>query len=160
MLKDNDFNLLSTDELSASDINGEIETCEAEIVSSTDELKEMSLSIQNENKKALAEMKKQVMYKLDKRKLVEAQKALTAIETIGDMFTDDEILSRVRDNINTAMDVKFLAEAQEKILKTHQNLMRLDTVDGSGTAKRISIGVRYEDDSGTKVETVIQTGGE
>lgn len=160
MLKDNDFNLLSTDELSASDINGEIETCEAEIVSSTDELKEISLSIQNENKKALAEMKKQVMYKLDKRKLVEAQKALTAIETIGDMFTDDEILSRVRDNINTAMDVKFLAEAQEKILKTHQNLMRLDTVDGSGTAKRISIGVRYEDDSGTKVETVIQTGGE
>lgn len=160
MLKDNDFNLLSTDELSASDINGEIETCEAEIVSSTDELKEMSLSIQNENKKALAEMKKQVMYKLDKRKLVEAQKALTAIETIGDMFTDDEILSRVRDNINTAMDMKFLAEAQEKILKTHQNLMRLDTVDGSGTAKRISIGVRYEDDSGTKVETVIQTGGE
>lgn len=160
MLKDNDFNLLSTDELSASDINGEIETCEAEIVSSTDELKEMSLSIQNENKKALAEMKKQVMYKLDKRKLIEAQKALTAIETIGDMFTDDEILSRVRDNINTAMDVKFLAEAQEKILKTHQNLMRLDTVDGSGTAKRISIGVRYEDDSGTKVETVIQTGSE
>ena len=160
MLKDNDFNLLSTDELSASDINSEIETCEAEIVSSTDELKEMSLSIQNENKKALAEMKKQVMYKLDKRKLVEAQKALTAIETIGDMFTDDEILSRVRDNINTAMDMKFLAEAQEKILKTHQNLMRLDTVDGSGTAKRISIGVRYEDDSGTKVETVIQAGGE
>lgn len=160
MLKDNDFNLLSTNELSANDINGKIETCEAEIVSSTDELKEMSLSIQNENKKALAEMKKQVMYKLDKRKLVEAQKALTAIETIGDMFTDDEILSRVRDNINTAMDMKFLAEAQEKILKTHQNLMRLDTVDSSGTAKRISIGVRYEDDSGTKVETVIQTGGE
>lgn len=157
MLNENDFDLTSTDEITSESLG--IEKVDAELISDPNDIERMSLSVQKQNKEALAQLRKKVAFTLDNRKLAEAQNLLTGMENIGAMFSDEEIIARVKSNVQTAMDLKFLAEAYERMFKAQQNLMRLDTIDGSGTAKRISIGVQYEDESsGTKLQTVVKVG--
>ena len=116
------------------------------------------MSVQKKNKEALANLKTKVMYTLDQRKLAEAEKIFTGLENIGEVFSDPEIMQVVKSNTTTAQDLKFLADAYSRMLDSQQRLMRLDSVDSQGTAKKLSIGVRFEDDSGTKVDTVIKVG--
>lgn len=157
MLNENDFDLTSSNEITAESIG--VEKVDAELVSNPQDLEQLSISMQKQNKEALANMRKRVAFTLDNRKLQEAQNLLTGMENIGAIFSDPEIIETVRDSIKGAMDLKFLAEAYDKLLKSQQQLMRLDTVDGSGTAKKISIGVQYEDESnGTKLQTVVKVG--
>lgn len=156
MLSENDFDF--GNEISFVDINGDVEPVEAEIITDADQFEKMSLSLQKKNKEALANLKSRVMISLDERKLVEAQKILKGLENLGDIFSDAKILEAVKKNVSSAQDIKFLADAYSRMLDSQQRLMRLDSVDGSGNAKKFSIGVRYEDDSGTKVDTVIKMG--
>lgn len=156
MLNQNDFNL--NRDISLNDLQNEIETITPEIVSDAEQLEKMSLSIQKKNKDALADLKTKVMFSLDRRKLNEAQKLISGMENIGDMFSDPDIVSRVRDSVKSAMDMKFLAEAYSKMFDSQQKLMRLDSVDGQGTARKLNIAVQYEDEKGTKVSTVISAG--
>lgn len=156
MPKKND--LFFEDEVSLATISDEPEQIEAEIVTDPEQFAQMSLSVQKKNKEALANLKTKVMYTLDQRKLAEAQQIFTGLENIGDVFSDPEIMKVVRSNTTTAQDLKFLADAYSRMLDSQQKLMRLDSVDGQGTAKKLSIGVRFEDDSGTKVDTVIKVG--
>lgn len=156
MLNENDFSF--GDEVSLAEIEGETEHVEAEIISDPEQFEKMSLSVQKKNKEALANLKTKVMYTLDQRKLEEAEKIFTGLENIGEVFSDPEIMQVVKSNTTTAQDLKFLADAYSRMLDSQQRLMRLDSVDGQGTAKKLSIGVRFEDDSGTKVDTVIKMG--
>lgn len=156
MLNENDFSF--GDEVSLAEIEGDAEHVEAEIISDPEQFEKMSLSVQKKNKEALANLKTKVMYTLDQRKLEEAEKIFTGLENIGDIFSDAKILEAVKKNVSSAQDIKFLADAYSKLLESQRNLMRLDSVDAVGNAKKFSIGVRYEDDSGTKVETVVKVG--
>lgn len=156
MLNENDFDL--SNDVSLATLNGDAEPVEAEIITDPEQFEEMSLSVQKKNKEALANMKTKVMYSLDKRKLNEAQKIFSSLENIGDIFSDREIMGRVKETVSTAQDLKFLSDAYSKLIESSQKLMRLDSVDGAGTAKKFAIGVRFEDDTGTKVDTVIKMG--
>lgn len=150
MLDENMFDLTSTDD--------SLEHVDAELISSPEQFEAMSLTVEKQNKEYLANLRKKVMLSLDKRKLMEAKRNIDSMEAIGAIFSDPEVMTRVRESTNTPQDLKFLSDAYAKILESQKYLMRMDSIDGSGTAKRISIGVRYEDDSGTKVETMIKTG--
>lgn len=156
MLNENDFSF--GDEVSLAEIEGETEHVEAEIISDPEQFEKMSLSVQKKNKEALANLKAKVMYTLDQRKLVEAEKIFTGLENIGEIFSDPKIMAVVKSNTTTAQDLKFLADAYSKLIEGSKNLMRTDSIDASGNAKKLSIGVRFEDDSGTKVDTVIKMG--
>lgn len=156
MLNENDFDF--SDEVSLADISGDTETVEAEIITDADQFEEMSLSVQKKNKEALANLKSKVMYALDQKKLVEAQRVFQGLENIGEIFSDPEIMRAVKANTKTAQDLKFLADAYAKMMESHRNLMRLDSVDAQGTPRKLAIGVRFEDDSGAKVDTVIKVG--
>ena len=156
MLNEKDFSF--DDEVSLDTIEDKPEQVEAEIVTDTEQFEKMSLSVQKKNKEALANLKTKVMYTLDKKKLIEAKKIFSGLENIGDIFSDPEIMQAVKSNTSTAQDLKFLAEAYAKLLDSQRNLMRLDSVDGAGNVKKFSIGVRYEDDEGTKVTNVIKVG--
>lgn len=153
MLSETDFSLCDN-----GAFNNKPEHIDAELISSPEEFEAMSLTVEKQNKEYLANLKKKVMLSLDKRKLMEAKRNIESMEAIGAIFSDPEVMARVRESVGTAQDLKFLSDAYAKILESQKYLMRLDSVDGSGTAKRVSIGVRYEDDSGTKVETLIKTG--
>ena len=156
MLNENDFSF--GDEVSLAEIQGEPEQVEAEIISDAEQFEKMSLSVQKKNKEALANLKTKVMYTLDQRKLVEAEKIFSGLENIGEVFSDPEIMQVVKSNTTTAQDLKFLADAYSKMLESQKNLMRLDSIDGAGNARKFSIGVKYEDENGTKVENIIRVG--
>lgn len=156
MLNENDFSF--DDEVSLDTIDGEPEQIEAEIISDPEQFEKMSLSVQKKNKEALANLKTKVMYTLDQRKLVEAEKIFSGLENIGEVFSDPEIMQVVKSNTTTAQDLKFLADAYSKMLESQKNLMRLDSIDGAGNARKFSIGVKYEDENGTKVENIIRVG--
>lgn len=128
-----------------------------EPVESLDELEAMTLSNQRKNKEALTNLKNRVMLSLDQRKLKEAQKIIGGMENIGEIFSDPEIMERVYGNISTAMDMKFLSEAYAKLLDSQMKLMRMDSIDGQGTAAKISLAVEFA--GGTKVSTVVKTEG-
>lgn len=156
MLNENDFSF--DGEVSLDTIDGESEQVEAEIISDPEQFEKMSLSVQKKNKEALANLKTKVMYTLDQRKLVEAEKIFTGLENLGDIFSDVEILEAVKKNVSSAQDIKFLADAYSKLLESQRNLMRLDSIDGAGNARKVMLGIKYEDEGGTKVETIIKVG--
>lgn len=137
-----------SNEITLADLIGEVSPAEILEIVDPEEFEEQSLSVINENKKALSRLKNRVMLSLDKRKLKEAEKIISGMENISDIFSDPEIMDKVKGNIGTAMDMKFLSEAFAKLLDSHQKLMRLDSVDGQGTAARISIDVKFEGYSG------------
>ena len=156
MMKEKDFGF--SDEVSLVDIQEDYDTVEAEIISDPEQFEELSLSMQKQSKEALANLKTKVMHVLDHKKLKEATKLFSGLENIGDIFSDPVIMQKVKANTRTAQDLKFLSEAYSRMIDSQQRLMRLDSIDGEGNAKRLSIGVRYEDNSGSKVETVIKVG--
>lgn len=157
MLNENDFNL--TDDLSIATIQGDSEHVEAEIITDPSQFEEMSLSVQKKNKEALANMKTRVMYALDKKKLNEAQKIFSSLENIGDIFSDPEVMRKVRGTVSTAQDLKFLSEAYSRLIDSNQKLMRLDSVDGQGNAAKLNLAVQFTSPSGNSVNAVIQAEG-
>lgn len=149
---------MDDDEITMVDLDGDedIEHIEAEMLDSTDDFEEMTLAVQEKNKKALSNLKSKVMLSLDENKLKQAQKILFAAENIGEMFSDKQILDAVRRNTKTAMDMKFLSEAYGKLVDVQQKLMRLDSVDGQGNAARISLDIKFGGSEGNTVNTVIK----
>lgn len=98
-------------------------------------------------KQLLAEKRKAVVLRLDGRKLQQANKIMDAMDaTLDDLLKHDV----------SAMDRKFLAEAFDRLNKTLQTTIRLDTVDGSGKAARIALAVEFG--NGTKLQTMIESG--
>lgn len=154
MLDEKDFNFDS--DVTMETLEDQPESVEAELISNPEEIEEMSLTVQKRNKEALANLRNKVMFALDKRKLGEAQKILTGLENIGDMFSDPEIMEKVRKNTATAQDLKFLSEAYSRLVDSQQRLMRLDSVDGAGNAASLALAVQFEGFNGAKVSTVIQ----
>lgn len=156
MLNENDFSF--DDEVSLATLDGDVEKVEAEILSDPEEFEKFSLSAHKKNKEALANLRAKLALTADQRKLQESEKVLKAIEFLDDIISDPEKMRQVKDSVTSAKDLKFIADAQSKFIENHRWLMRADSIDGFGTPKKFSIGVRYEDDTGTKIDTVIKNG--
>lgn len=152
-------NLVDDKEVSFATLTDEPERVEAELLPTVENYQEISLSQQKECKKALDNLKQRVMLTLDQKKLAEAQKLISSIENISDMFSDKDIISRVRENTSTALDLKLLAESYSKLIDSQQKLMRLDSLDGQGNAARLSLAVQFKGSNGTEVNTVIHAEG-
>ena len=125
---------------------------ETEIVTDVEEIKEMTLSMKKENEKQLANLRNNVLLKLDKRKMVE-------VKTISDIM--DSILDTMLSNIvdikpETALDIKLMSEAYAKLADARQKATRLDTINGDGTAGKVKLAVRFESSSGSTVETAVE----
>lgn len=125
---------------------------ETEIVTDVEEIKEMTLSMKKENEKQLANLRNNVLLKLDKRKMVEVE----AISDIMDSILDTMLSNIVDIKPETALDIKLMSEAYAKLADARQKATRLDTINGDGTAGKVKLAVRFESGSGSTVETAVE----
>lgn len=125
---------------------------ETEIVTDVEEIKEMTLSMKKENEKQLANLRNNVLLKLDKRKMVEVK----AISDIMDSILDTMLSNIVDIKPETALDIKLMSEAYAKLADARQKATRLDTINGDGTAGKVKLAVRFESSSGSTVETAVE----
>lgn len=134
----------------------QVEDGEFDLVPDIDDLPEVSKVLEQEQKIYLDTMRKKVRTMIDGKKLTQAVCAIKSMENMMAILSDDEMMIRVRENVSTPMDLKFLAEAYEKVAKQVQNLTRLDTVDGAGTGAKVALAVQFGNGSGGT--TVVQVG--
>ena len=134
----------------------DVEDGEFDLVTDIDDLPEVSKVLEQEQKIYLDTMRKKVRTMIDGKKLTQAVCAIKSMENMMAILSDDEMMIRVRENVSTPMDLKFLAEAYEKVAKQMQNLTRLDTVDGAGTGAKVALAVQFGNGSGGT--TVVQVG--
>ena len=134
----------------------DVEDGEFDLVTDIDDLPEVSKVLEQEQKIYLDTMRKKVRTMIDGKKLTQAVCAIKSMENMMAILSDDEMMIRVRENVSTPMDLKFLAEAYEKVAKQVQNLTRLDTVDGAGTGAKVALAVQFGNGSGGT--TVVQVG--
>ncbi len=106
------------------------------------------------NKQQLAVKRQQIELEVDNKKLDTAKKTIRAVEKIIDSVLSEETLKRVSKNINTPMDMKFMAEAAERLTGTLKNLMNRNSIDEFGTKKKQKINFMFKS-SGT-VQGAIQ----
>lgn len=147
--------LVDDKEVSLATLTDGAEKVEAELLPVA-EYEEITLSQQEQYKKALSNLKQRVMLTLDQRKLEEAQKLISGIENISDMFSDPAVMDKIKANIRGPMDLKFLAESYAKLIDAQQKLMRLDSVDGQGNAAKLSLAIQFQGMNGAKVQTIVQ----
>ena len=129
---------------------------EFELVVDIDNLPEVSKKLQQEQKLVLANKRDYVRNMIDNKKVKQATHAIESMEIIMEALSSRSKMAQVMANVKTPMDVKFLAEAYEKIGKQLQNLTRLDTVDGAGTGAKVALAVQFGNGSGGT--TVVQVG--
>ena len=134
----------------------DVEDGEFDLVADIDSLPEVSKVLEQEQKIYLDTMRKKVRTMIDGKKLTQAVCAIKSMENMMAILSDDEMMIRVRENVSTPMDLKFPAEAYEKVAKQMQNLTRLDTVDGAGTGAKVALAVQFGNGSGGT--TVVQVG--
>ena len=134
----------------------QIEDGDFDLVTDIDDLPEVSKVLEQEQKVYLDTMRKKVRTMIDGKKLTQAVCAIKSMENMMAILSDDDMMERVKENVSTPMDLKFLAEAYEKVAKQVQNLTRLDTVDGAGTGAKVALAVQFGNGSGGT--TVVQVG--
>ncbi len=106
------------------------------------------------NKQQLEVKRQQIELEVDNKKLDTAKKTIGAVEKIIDSVLSEKTLKRVSENINTPMDMKFMAEAAERLTGTLKNLMNRNSMDEFGTKKKQKINFMFKS-SGT-VQGAIQ----
>ena len=129
---------------------------EFELVVDLENLPEISKKLKQEQKLVLENKRDYVRSMIDNKKIKQATHAIESMEIIMEALSSKEKMSRVLANVQTPMDLKFLAEAYEKIAKQLANLTRLDTVDGAGTGAKVALAVQFGNGSGGT--TVVQVG--
>lgn len=122
----------------ASSVQERTEKVKAEIVD-LDELEEMSLTEVNQAKIELEKKRQRIQLSLDGRKLEQAKNIVQNMEMILSAMA-----TKLMSDDVPAADVKFLASAYTDMLKNLNNISRLDSVDGRGTAQMIHIEVRTQ----------------
>ena len=134
---------------------------EFELVVDIDNLPEISKKLQQEQKLVLQNKRDYVRNMIDNKKVKQATHAIESMEIIMEALSSRSKMAEVMENVKTPMDVKFLAEAYEKISKQLQNLTRLDTVDGSGTSAKAALAIKFGTGSGnTTVQVGVQVDNE
>ena len=102
-----------------------------------------------ESKKYLDAVKKQASLQVEGKKL-------GMINLIVDNMTKNiELMNSANIEVKSAMDLKFLAEANEKNYKMLENLLRIDSADSGGTAMQTQIMIKTVDRNGNGTNAFI-----
>lgn len=129
---------------------------EFSLVVDLENLPEISKKLKQEQKLVLENKRDYVRNMIDNKKVKQATQAIESMDIIMEALSSREKLNQVMANVKTPIDIKFLAEAYEKIGKQLANLTRLDTVDGAGTGAKVALAVQFGNGSGGT--TVVQVG--
>jgi hypothetical protein len=101
-------------------------------------------SIATITKQQLSIRRQRVELEVENKKLDTAKKTIDNIEKIIDAVSSTEVLSRVTKNINTALDMKLMAEAAERLTNTLRGLMNSNVLDDMGTKKKQKINFMFK----------------
>lgn len=94
-------------------------------------------------KQQLSLKREQVQLEVDNKKLDTAKKTIGAVEKIIDAVMNAKTLETVAENIKTPMDMKFMAEAADKLATTLKNLMSGSALDEMGNKKKQKINFMF-----------------
>lgn len=133
---------------------------QSQVINPNDET-EMKVAAINEietlaeiNKQQLMVKRQQVELEVDNKKLDTAKKTVTTLEKIIDSVANEEVLERVASNIKTPQDMKYMAEAAEKLSHTLKGLMNPNVADEFGNKKRTKINFMFK--SSGPVQAAVQ----
>lgn len=104
------------------------------------------------NKQQLAVKRQQAELIVDNKKLDTAIKTVNTIDKIIQSVADETVLERVAKNINTPQDMKYMAEAADKLTSTLKNLMHPNVADEFGNRKHHKINVMFKGQGAVSVE--------
>lgn len=122
--------------------NTDISNQEVEILP-VEEVEIMSMSQLQKEKQELAQRRSQVLLKLDKRRIKQAEKIMDAMDLaldrmIGCYDEDGQIIEV------SPMDFKFLTEGYKNLMNSYNMVTRLDSVDSGGKSGRLSLKIEFD----------------
>lgn len=106
------------------------------------------------NKQQLSIKRQRVEIEVDNKKLDTALKTISTVDKIIQSVANEAVLTRVAKNINTPQDMKYMAEAAEKLSGTLRNLMNPNVADEFGNKKRTKINFMFK--SSGPVQAAVQ----
>lgn len=103
------------------------------------------------NKQVLEAKQRETELIVDNKKLDAAKKLIDGINLVADKALSEETIRKIigRDDL-TPMDLKFMAEAMDKMANTLKNLMNPSVQDEYGNRKRTKIVAQFQTQSGEK----------
>lgn len=156
-MQTNEMSLQSVNQLYQEQQNDMIERYddEIELISDPEVIEELSDEAKKMQEQALLATKQKVMATVDRNKLKLAMQEISSIELYSEVLNDPDVVERVKNNTRSAMDLKFIAEAQKIKLQNLQTLMRMDSVDNNGTAGEVYVGVEFSGSGGGTTKVVV-----
>lgn len=109
------------------------------------------------NKQQLSIKRQKVEMEVDNRKLDTALKTISTVDKIIQSVANEEVLDRVAANIVTPQDMKYMAEAAEKLTGTLRNLMNPNVIDEFGTKKRTKINFMFKSSGAVQAAVQVDT---
>jgi len=109
------------------------------------------------SKQHLSAKRQRVELEVDNKKLDTAKRTISTIEKIISSVAKEEVLQRVADNIKTPQDMKYMAEAAEKLTGTLRNLMNPNVMDEFGTKKRTKINFMFKSSGAVQAAVQVET---
>lgn len=96
------------------------------------------------NKQQLMVKRQQIELEVDNKKLDTAKKTVSTLEKIIEAVANEKVLERVSKNIETPQDMKYMAEAAEKLAGTLKQLMNPNVADELGNKKKQKINFMFK----------------
>lgn len=109
------------------------------------------------NKQQLMVKRQRVELEVDNKKLDTAKKTISTVEKIIESVANEEVLERVAGNIQTPQDMKYMAEAAEKLTGTLRNLMNPNVADEFGNKKRHKINFMFKGSGAVQAAVQVET---
>ncbi len=151
----NDNSLLQVNPLMQSQVitvNDETEQ-RVEMINEIESLTELS-------KQQLSIKRQKIEMEVDNKKLDTAKKTISTIEKIINSVANEDVLERVAMNIKTPQDMKYMAEAAEKLTGTLKNLMNPNVMDEFGNKKRTKINFMFKSSGPVQAAVQVDTSDE
>lgn len=125
------------------------------------ELIEEAQSLSVLNKEVLEVKRRQVELQVDNKKLDAANKLIDGINLVADNALNPETIKKILEQpALTPQDLKFLAEAMNKMSDTLKSLMNPSVQDEYGNRKRTKIIAQFQTQSGEKASIGVDIGSD
>lgn len=125
------------------------------------ELIEEAQSLSVLNKEVLEVKRRQVELQVDNKKLDAANKLIDGINIVADKALNEDTITRIISQENlTPQDLKYMAEAMEKMSNTLKALMNPSVQDEYGNRKRTKIIAQFQTQSGDRASIGVDIGGD
>lgn len=103
------------------------------------------------NKQVLEAKQRETELIVDNKKLDAARKLIDGINAVADKALSEETLTKILDKEDlNPMDLKFMAEAMDKMANTLKSLMKPSIQDEYGNRKRTKIVAQFQTQSGER----------